>query len=91
MLNKCISFSEENIPEGHFQLSIYIVAYFQFFARETVSPIESHIDKIYTVKFSNTKYEPIVIYSFKTCIPPNLGSLSKGKDSTKPLTTIGTP
>ena len=54
-LNECITFSEEHIPKGQFQLFIDIVAYLKFVAGEIVCPRESHLDWINAAKVRKTK------------------------------------
>ena len=58
---------------------------------ETVIPSESQLDEMHYAKFRNTKEQSIVIYYFKSNIPPILGGLSNGKEPTMPLTEIRNP
>ena len=90
-INDCTTFLEEYIPDGQFQWFIYIAAYLQFVTGDTVIPRKSQLDEMHSFKASNTKEQPIFIYSLKTDILPILVRLSKGKESTTTLTATRTP
>ena len=86
-----VGFLERKIPVGQFQWFLYIVSYLQLFTGETVSTTESQQDEVHVAKVRKTKEKSIVISSLKTDVPPILGGLGEGKESTTLLTYICTP
>ena len=52
---------------------------------------ESQQDVVHAAKTQKTKDKYIVISYFKSCVPPILGGLGEGKESTTPLKAICTP
>ena len=86
---ECMKFSTKHITEWHFQWLFDIVRYSHLVTGETVSKTESQRDDANASKVCKTKYKSNVISAFKTDVPPILGDLSEGKESTTPLTLIG--
>ena len=58
---------------------------------ETVSTAESQQYEAHAAKVRKTKEKLIVISDFKIDVPPILGGLGEGKESTTPLTSTLTP
>ena len=52
---ECEDFARDKIPEWQFQWFIDIVSYLQFITGDTVSTLESHRDKVQSVKARKTK------------------------------------
>ena len=86
--NQLKDFSEEQIPEGQFQCFSKIVRYIHFVTRETVLTSESKRDEVHTDKVRKTKDQMIVISDFKTDVPPIMGGLEEGKDTSTTLAAI---
>ena len=82
---ECAEFAGKHTPEVQFQWFIDIVSYLQFVKGEKMHNSESQRDEVHVDKVWKTKEELIIISAFKTDVPPILGGLGDGKESTTPL------
>ena len=88
---ECKDLDRDQILEGQLQWFIYIVRYLQFVTGETVSTLESQMDKVHATKVSKTKKQYIVISAFKTDIAPILGGFGEGQEIFTTMTAIRIP
>ena len=85
----CVIFVKAH-TSGAVQGFIDIDSYLKFLTGETILTADSQRDKVHAGNMHKTKEKSILISSLKTDLPPILGGLAEGKESTTSLTSIRT-